>query len=591
VSDCWFHTGENAVEYGAMFANGAGTAHLATDIETPGLDRNFEIRCVTMAWVDRGVTHTILLDAQRDETHGELCRDMYSRAGMIILHNGMFDMPALYHHKLIDARGMNKVVDTVVLARFGFPADVRSGGIGKGLGELSKRLMGWEDNSDGMKVAFKAAGYKTIQAGFEGMDIDSPIYRQGAMLDTVATLRLQPILREHCWEYSQNHPFERLGATSLGEAEALLETQEIVNRVALRRTAKGIRIDADYLNVYGERMNLERIMAEAELATVGLEGGVGKGAALVRYLDEQGMLPPMWPRTAKGALSSAKDHLETLDHPLAKAQRKIAEIEKVTGYIEKVESQGRITGRCHPQCGVLGASATGRMAYNSPPLQQFNADARAVLIDDGQGFTSIDWSQIEPITMGILAQDDMFLAPYEAGEDLYEPLMRAAGCNRPEAKVALLADMYGSGEASMAVRLNMGLEQAQQVRRQIRSAMPRCTRWMAKVQSLAGEYGKIVTAGGRILPVDSGGVFRAVNYIVQGSAYDVLAHTIVQMERDGLGDEFYLGMHDELVVSTTVAEEVQRIMETPPPYFEYYLGRTPVLRTDRADMGAAWAKV
>lgn len=78
---------------------------------------------------------------------------------------------------------------------------------------------------------------------------------------------------------------------------------------------------------------------------------------------------------------------------------------------------------------------------------------------------------------------------------------------------------------------------------------------------------------------------------VQGSAYDILAHTITEMDRRGIGDHVQLAMHDEMVVDTEVAEEVQQIMLTPPPFLVAWAGREPILRTDRADMGAAWAKV
>lgn len=610
VLDCWMHTGENAVEVGQRYRGG----HLATDIETPGLDRAFEINCVTMAWNEQGKTHTILLDPCREPGHAKLAEDMYSREGMIILHNAPFDVPALYHHGLLSLAMIDKIIDTLVLARYGWPDQM----VRKGLGELAKRHLGMDDNAEGMKLAFKAAGYRTIAEGYEKMDIDSAIYRQGAMLDTVATLRLQPILREHCWEWSLNHPFETYGATTHAEAEALLEVQEMVHRRMLKQTARGIPVDLRYLDEYAERVSKEKLMAEAELAVHGLEGGMGKGAALVRHLDEMGELPRPWPRTPKGALRATKDDLDALDHPLAKAQRTIAEIDKITGYIEKVSKQAEVTGRCHPQVGTLAASSTGRMSYSMPELQQFSAQARKVLLSDNPDAAknciitelpngkiktelagpdtqlwSVDWSQIEPITMGVMAKDETFLAPYEAGEDLYEPLMRAAGVNRDKAKIGLLADMYGQGEVGMARRLGMTVEQAGQTRRQMRAAMPMCTRWMAQVQGIASTYGKIVTASGRILPVDQGGIFKSVNYIVQGSAYDVLAHAICQIERAGLGDTIRLAMHDELVFDATSeqADELQAIMTSAPPFFTKWLGREPILRSDRAPMGGSWLKV
>jgi DNA polymerase I len=36
---------------------------------------------------------------------------------------------------------------------------------------------------------------------------------------------------------------------------------------------------------------------------------------------------------------------------------------------------------------------------------------------------------------------------------------------------------------------------------------------------------------------------------------------------------------------------VQRIMQTPPERLIELAGRTPILRTDRADMGERWAAV
>lgn len=588
--DCWLHTGTNAVDQvNALTRHGPNSTHIAMDIETPGLE-SFAINCVTAAWIEGDKTHAVLLDPVRAPVplgHCGAMEALRETASALIFHNAPFDVPRLHHHGLLELIDIRKIVDTAVIARFGLPGYTEQ----KTLAALAKKYLGMEDNADGMKLAFKARGYKTLAAGWKNADIDMPIYRQGAMLDTVATLRLHPMLRTHAWHWSMDHPFEVYGCTSQPAAEALLEIQEVVHRVMLRRTAVGLAVDRDYLTRYGEKVSQDRVLAEAELAVHGLDGGKGKAPALVRYLDEMGVLPPTWPRTPKGALRATKDDLELIDHPIAKAQRTLSDSEQVMGYLTKVYHQAETTGRCHPQVGTLAASATGRMSYTEPPLQQFNAAARPIIADDGQGLTSIDWSQIEPVTMGVMAKDEGFLAPYEAGEDLYAPLMRAAGIDRDMAKVGLLADMYGQGERGMAMRLGLSMEQAAQIRRQMRAAMRPSARWMAHVQQIAAEFGKTITAAGRILPVDSGGVFRAVNYTVQGSAYDVLAHTICEMDRRGISDHIQLAMHDEVVVDTEVAEEVQQIMTTPPPFFRKWLGRDPLLRTDRADMESSWAKV
>jgi DNA polymerase-1 len=573
-----------------------GSVLVAADIETPGLDNNFTINCVTFAWdwPDGSGTAAVLLDPSRDEEQYRLSHAAFGHARHLVFHNAAFDVPPLFHAGLITRGDINRIIDTVLLARYAMP-EPPPFGQAKTLSALAIKFLGMSEAKGGMERAFKAAGYKTQAAGYEGMDIDSPIYRFGAMADTVATLALEPVLRQMCVDWSLDHPFVNTYSAAMTPAEALakLGEQETVHRVMLRRSAVGLNVDRAYLDRYAEQVDVERNLAIAELAVHGLEGGTGKGKALIEYLSERGELPAPWPRTPTGNLRATKADLEALAevNPLAGAQRKLAVIEKVMGYLEKVDRQARVTGRCHPQVAVLGASATGRMSYGSPELQQFPAEARPVICDDGQGLTSIDWAQIEPVTMALMAKDHEFLAPFEAGADLYEPIMRSAGIDRPTAKIVLLATMYGQGLTKLAATIGHTEESAAQIRRQMFEAMKRCERWMSKVQQVAEASGVTITVGGRILPVDSGGVFKAVNYTVQGSAYDVLAHTITEMERLGIGDHLQLAMHDEVVVDTEVASQVQEIMLTPPPFLVAWAEREPILRTDRADMGHAWAKV
>lgn len=598
ILDAQMHIGDEALYIAERFEYFAG-ADVAIDIETPGLDNSFTINCLTASWESEGQVHAILLDPARNQKHFNAAIDVCRHAGKLILHNAPFDTPPLFQAGILSANtddGIGKVVDTLLLARFAEPHGFVMTSTGpkpltRNLESCVQRHLGLTDFAGGMALAFKAAGYKTIQAGYEGMDINSPIYRIGAMADTVATLRLEPILRDKAISWTLDHPFVDHGATSRDQAEHILHVQETVHRVMLRRSAVGLAVDTEYLTTYAEKVDVQRNVHIAELAVHGLEGGTGKGSGLVKYLDERGELPDHWPRTPTGNLRATKDDLENLDHPLAVAQRSLAETEKILGYLEKVYRQAAVTGRCHPQVGTLGACATGRMSYSQPEMQQFPAEARAIITDDGQGLTSIDWAQIEPVTMALMAQDEKFLLPFEAGEDLYEPIQRAAGIDRPLAKVILLATMYGQGVRSLAARIHHTEESAAQIRRQMLAAMPKCAKWMSQVQFIADAHGRVITAGGRILPVDHGGSFKAVNYVVQGSAYDVLAATICEMRERGISDHVQLAMHDELVVDTEVAAEVQDIMMNAPPFLEAWAGRRPILRTDKADMGSTWQKV
>lgn len=516
--------------------------------------------------------------------------ERFTLAEGVYTGNSPFDVPALHHHGWLSLDQVGRIVDTLVLARFAFP-DVT---IRKNLTALSIAHLGWEDFADGMAVAFKAAGYRTQQAGYEGMDIDSPIYRMGAMADTVATLLLEPILREACLKLTLDHPFRTHGATTRAEAEAVLHTQEVVSRVMLRRTAVGLPVDRDYLDSYRERVHDDRTRHAAVLAQAGLEGGSGRGIILMEHLESVGELPPNWPRTATGKLKATKDLLDGLDHPLAQAQRMLADSDKILGYLEKVVHQAETTGRCHPQVGVLGASRTGRWSVSTPELHQFPKEARPIIVtDDGMEMWSIDWSQIEPLVLGLMARDAEFLAPYESGGDLYEPLMRAAGIDRNTSKTVTLALMYGQGVNGMAARIGHTVESASQIRRQILEAMPKCGPWIRKVQSVAEDTGLVLTAGGRILPCPPDWTNKALNWSIQGTAADVLCDAVCRLDEQGIGDSILIGMHDELVVQgdEELSKEVQQVMVTPPTFLEKWAGRTPILRTDRVSTGKSWAKV
>src|SRR5699024_5998911 len=95
------------------------------------------------------------------------------------------------------------------------------------------------------------------------------------------------------------------------------------------------------------------------------------------------------------------------------------------------------------------------------------------------------WSQIEPVTLANLSGDEEFLAPFEAGEDLYGPIERAAGIDRNTAKVVLLASLYGMGTAKLAETIGQTPEGALQIKRQMFSAMPKMSAHMGQIEQIA----------------------------------------------------------------------------------------------------------
>ena len=585
----WLATGQAARDAVDILPAGAV---VAVDTETMGLGADsFTLKCLTAAWETPNGTVSILLDPTRRDDDAHAAGELISRAGVLVLHNAAFDVPPLYQNGVMGLADIAKVHDTVIYARMAYPDPI----VNKSLESLATKLVGFPDAEVTMAQLFKANGLTTAE-GFRAFDIDKPIYRLGAMADTVATLRLLPQIQAKAWSrLAEGHPFDAYGVDSAG-AVALMEREQEVNRIMLRRSARGLGVDTDYLATYEETHARELTAARDALAAEDLDPDAGNlGFLLVSKLEERGELPADWPRTDSGRLRATKDDLPKLDHPLAASARKVAELGKVTGYLTKVNDMVKVTGRVHPQVGILGASTTGRMAYSWPELQQFPADARPIIVSES-GLTSVDWSQIEPVVMANCARDVAFLEPFENGADLYAPIQAAAGVTRKVAKVLLLAAMYGQGRNSMAAALGISTEEAQRLQAGMFSAMPTTRGFIDRLRQIGEDTGLIITADGRVLPIPvingQRMAYKAVNYFCQGSAYSVLADTIIRMEAAGLGDSIHLALHDELVVDTEAAEAVAEIMRTPPEFLlKWTGGRVPVFKTDTNDMGTAWAYV
>lgn len=598
---CHNHTGSNAVDaVHDYLSTPTSTRHVALDIEAAGLGaKSFTMRCVTAAWTQGEDTHTVLLDPRRP-AHAKAVRRLTDAADLLILHNASYDVPPLVHYGLMSIESVHKVWDTIVSARMAFPDPA----VSKGLESLACRddLLGMEPSDASMKTAFSAYGISTMAEGWATMDIDSAVYRLGAMADTVVTLRLAPVLLDAVVRWLTSNPFMH-PAVTVDEAYALHEREQVTNRVMLATSARGLKVDTEYLKTYTDDHESAREKAASALTAVGLDPEAGNvGAGVVSYLNSRGELPNGWPRTETGKLKADKKAMARLaDHPLVAAQQQVAKLAKVSGYLTKVSEYAAVTGRVHPQVGVLGASATGRMSYREPELQQFPHDARGILVPDnpgeGRGWTSIDWSSIEPVVVANSAGDREFLAGFnDHGADLYEPIVKQAGVTRKVAKVVLLAAMYGQGRALLASNLGVGEDEAASIQAKVFEAMPATKRFLDALRTMGDKHQCIMTADKRLLPVPSDGQgrvmgYKATNYYVQGSSYSVLSETINAVHRAGLSDHLQLAMHDELVVDAEAAEEVRAIMETPPAWFEELCGHKVILRTDENPLPERWKYV
>lgn len=555
---------ENIAKAIDAFATYASTTNanrdVALDIETKGADSAnwWQITCVTAAFHTHIGVVSVLFNPLREPEHRGLLRRVIDIASRVVFHNACFDVPPLVAHRIMTLDDVNKVWDTLVLAKMINTSDRA----GRSLEDLAVKYGIVPDDGVKMSAVFSASGLGSATDGFAKSDIGSGTYRDGAMSDTVVTLRLLPLLERMVTDRLDAGTGAMGARLDSSGAYQLVCDMQRVSQIALRRSARGFKIDPQFPEKYRAKTRDAFKDAAALLHSEGLEPG--RGDKLVEHLAAIGELPEGWPQTKTGKLSADKKAMELLTRhgsPLSKAHRVVADTTKITGYLDKVVESSIATGRLHPSINTLGASATGRMAISgAAELHQFPGEARGILVPDHEGgWSSVDWSSIEPVVMAVCAGDNAFLAPFYAGGDLYVPIARAAGLIPPEvddiaalkhygrkvAKVVLLAAMYGQGKASLAANLagamnrKVSLDEAGDLRQKIQQAMPITFAFMKDIERYAESTGTVCTITGRVLNEDAGFTYRAVNHFCITPDTPILTADLRHVRADSvkIGDE------------------------------------------------------
>ncbi len=232
-------------------------------------------------------------------------------------------------------------------------------------------------------------------------------------------------------------------------------------------------------------------------------------------------------------------------HPLVDALLTWRKAERVAttygfGWLEQNVRGGRLRGDWSAADG-----GAGRMTATAG-LHSLPAELRpAVAAEPGHLLVRADLGQVEPRVLAAVSGDRGF-ALAAAEDDLYTPVAATLGVDRPTAKIAVLAAMYGqtSGAAGQALK-------------QMEQTYPTALAFLRAAEE-AGRVGNDVrTHGGRLVRVGTGGVGRFTrNAVVQGAAAE-LFKAWAAVVRNGLGDgQIVLCLHDELLLHVP-AEQAQ----------------------------------
>lgn len=254
------------------------------------------------------------------------------------------------------------------------------------------------------------------------------------------------------------------------------------------------------------------------------------------------------PSTRKHVLEAFRDA-----HPIVPAllewrrEDRIATTYGLRWMAEHIGPDDRLRGEW-TACDGAGGRMTAEAGLHNLPV----ALRAGVAAEPGHLFVRADLGQIEPRVLAAVSGDRAF-AQATLADDLYTPVAHRLGVERPVAKVAVLAAMYGqrSGAAGQALR---GLERAYPV------AMAHLDR--AYAAGVRGE--SLRTYGGRLIPtgrflggdrgpdpgLDAARGRFARNAIIQGAAAELFKAwaATVRALTGGLRAQIVLCLHDELLV-------------------------------------------
>lgn len=356
----------------------------------------------------------------------------------------------------------------------------------------------------------------------------------------------------------------------------------------------GIRVEAEELKVYGERLQVrigeleEKIYQEA-----GETFNINSPKQLGVILFEKLQLPGG--RKTKSGYSTAADVLEKLapDHPIVSDILEYRQLAKLKStYADGLSAFIGPDGRIHSTFNQT-ITATGRISSTEPNLQNIPVRMelgrlirKVFLPADGCVFIDADYSQIELRVLAHMSGDEKLIAAYRQAEDIHRitasevfhvPFDEVTPLQRRNAKAVNFGIVYGISSFGLSQDLSISRKEAQQYIEKYFETYPGIKGFLDGCVEQAKEQGYSVTMFGRRRPVPelkssnfmqrSFGERVAMNAPIQGTAADIIKIAMIRvnerLKREQLRARLLLQVHDELLIEAPLEEvdQVQRILE------------------------------
>lgn len=466
--------------------------------------------------------------------------------GPVAFHNAKFDLHALENAGL-PTPDWSRVQDTVALHH------LQDSNRQHGLKPLSVARYGWAAGAADkmLKDGFKRNGWSwaTVPEDFEA-------YGLYAAMDTVLTARA----------YDEIMPdIQRRGMSDCYERE--MECMATMFRCEKR----GMLVDPVYALNLRDRWAAEIAVLRAELAGYGLDNP-GSPKQVAEALSLGGWDPSEFtetglPKLDKVILAEIMSELGVPAEIAVRVQRYRRLVKWTSAYLDAfLGKRSDDQWRTHPSINVLGAR-TGRMSITGPPLQTLPKGPEirhCILPYEGDSLWAVDYDAQELRLFAHFAQERGLMDAIATGQDMHRytaalvygvPYDEVPDNLRQIAKNTRYSQLYGAGAAKIASTAGVPVSDIEHFIKASDGVFPGIPEFMRYVdltgrQRLADSGQPYVwTWGGRYLPADPDKIYSLVNYLIQGTAADLIKDRIVRLDKAGYGDWIIAPVHDELLFS------------------------------------------
>jgi len=372
--------------------------------------------------------------------------------------------------------------------------------------------------------------------------------------------------------------FEKFHTKIPEEMKSLTQTEMKLVPIIAEMELVGIRIEPEILWQKIEEATIRREEIRQQLFTLtGKEFNPNSYPQLCEILDQLGLAERL--KNEAGKISTKEEYLKQIDHPFTNTLLIYRELDKKIQQAQNLLASHH-NSVIHAEFNQLG-TRTGRFSSSNPNLQNVPPDLREAFVPrDGRVLVSIDYSQIELRILAELSRAQKMLQAFAAEKDLHQitasliyaqPEEAITDEQRKIGKNVNFAVIYGMGPESLAKRLKIDEKKAKEF-------LDNFFKEYSEIKHLRNKLEKEVQGRrgfsnpyGRWLSLKPDERYRALNYLIQSTAADLLKQAMVRIGKllGKYSSQILLTIHDELVIEMPKEELrlipiIKQLMETSP---------------------------